>query len=88
PIGKEFGYTVDLPQFRSIVVKAGTPPAIVTRLANELAKVAESPEWKTYLQGQYADPDSYIPMDRAEQFMNAWLDQAKKFRALTKMGAR
>lgn len=88
PIGKEFGYTVDLPQFRSIVVKAGTPPAIVKRLADEVAKVAESAEWKTYLTSQYADPDSYIPMDRAKKFMNAWLDQAKKFRALTKMGAR
>ncbi len=88
PIGKEFGYTVDLPQFRSIVVKAGTPPAIVKRLADEIAKVAQSAEWKTYLTSQYADPDSYVPMDGAKQFMNAWLDQAKKFRALTKMGGR
>ncbi len=88
PIGTEFGYTVDLPQFRSIVVKAGTPPAIVKLLADELAKVAKTAEWKTYLQSQYADPDSYIPMDGARQFMNAWLDQARKFRALTNMGAR
>ena len=29
PVGKEFGYDVTLPQFRSIVVKAGTDPKLV-----------------------------------------------------------
>jgi len=88
PVGKEFGYNVTLPQFRSIVVKAGTDPAIVKKLSDELAKVAQSGEFKAYLEQQYADPSSYVPMDRAREFMDAWLAQAKKFRAETKMGAK
>ena len=88
PVGKEFGYDVTLPQFRAIVVKAGTDPAIVKRLSDELAKVAHSTEFKAYLDQQYADPNSYVPMDKARGFMDSWLVQAKKFRAETTMGAK
>ena len=88
PIGKEFGYNVTLPQFRAIVVKAGTDPKIVKKLSDELAKVAKTAEFKAYLEKQYADPDSYDPMDKAREFMDAWLQQAKKFRAETKRGAK
>ena len=88
PIGKEFGYSVTLPQFRAIVVKAGTDPAIVARLADELKKAAHTSEFKAYLENQYADPNSFVPMDKARQFMDAWLAQAKTFRAETKMGAK
>ncbi len=88
PVGKEFGYDVTLPQFRAIVVKAGTDPAIVKRLSDELAKVAQSTEFKAYLDQQYADPNSYVPMDKARGFMDSWLVQAKKFRAETTMGAK
>lgn len=88
PVGKEFGYDVTLPQFRAIVVKAGTDPAIVKRLSDGLAKVAQSAEFKTYLEQQYADPNSYVPMDKARGFMDSWLVQAKKFRAETTMGAK
>jgi tripartite-type tricarboxylate transporter receptor subunit TctC len=88
PVGKEFGYDVTLPQFRAIVVKAGTDPAIVKRLSDELAKVAQSAEFKAYLDQQYADPNSYVPMDKARAFMDSWLVQAKKFRAETTTGAK
>jgi tripartite-type tricarboxylate transporter receptor subunit TctC len=86
PVGGEFGYTVTLPQFRSIVVKAGTDPKIVKALGDELGKVGQTAEFKAYLQQQYADPNSYVPMDKARAFMDDWLKQAKKFRAETKMG--
>jgi putative tricarboxylic transport membrane protein len=86
PVGGEFGYNVTLPQFRSIVIKAGTDPKIVKALADELGKVAQTAEFKSYLQQQYADPNSYVPMDKAREFMDDWLKQAKKFRAETKMG--
>lgn len=88
PIGQEFGYTADLVQFRSIVVKAGTPPAVVKLLADELANVAKTAEFNAYLKGQYADPNSYVPMDGSRQLMNAWLQRAKELRASTDMGAR
>ena len=70
------------------MVKAGTDPAIVKRLSDELAKVAQNAEFKTYLEQQYADPNSYVPMDKARGFMDSWLVQAKKFRAETTMEAK
>ena len=70
PIGGEFGYDVTLPQFRAIVVKAGTDPKIVKKLSDELAKVAQKPEFKAYLEKQYADPDSFVPMDKSREFMD------------------
>lgn len=88
PVGKEFGYEVTLPQFRSIVVRAGTDPVVVKKLADALAKVAQTKEFKDYLQGQYADPNSYVPMDGARAFMGAWLEEAKGFRAKTSMGMK
>jgi tripartite-type tricarboxylate transporter receptor subunit TctC len=88
PVGSEFGYNVTLPQFRAIVVKAGTDPKIVKKLSDELAKVAQTAEFKAYLEQQYADPNSYVQMDKAREFMDAWLAQAKKFRAETQMGSK
>ncbi len=88
PAGPEFGIDVTLPQFRAIVVKAGTDPKIVKRLSDELGKVAHTSEFKAYLDKQYADPDSYVSADDARKFMDSWLQQAKKFRKETKMGAK
>jgi tripartite-type tricarboxylate transporter receptor subunit TctC len=81
PVSKELGYDVTLPQFRAIVVKAGTDPARVKILADALAKVAQNPEFKSYLDQQYADPDSYVPMGKARAFMDGWLGQSKSILA-------
>jgi tripartite-type tricarboxylate transporter receptor subunit TctC len=88
PVSKELGYDVTLPQFRAIVVKGGTDPARVKILADALAKVAQNPEFKAYLDQQYADPDSYVPMDKARAFMNSWLGQAKDILASMQTGSR
>jgi tripartite-type tricarboxylate transporter receptor subunit TctC len=78
PVSKELGYDVTLPQFRAIVVKAGTPPERVKQLADALAQVAKTPEFKAYLDQQYADPNSYIDMQSATPFMQSWLKQAEE----------
>lgn len=88
PVSTELGFDVTMPQFRAIVVKAGTDPKQVKLLVDEIAKVAQNAEFKAYLDQQYADPDSYVPMDKARGFMDSWLEQAKKIRAETKMGAK
>jgi tripartite-type tricarboxylate transporter receptor subunit TctC len=88
PVSTEFGYDVTLPQFRAIVVKAGTDPARVKILADALAKVAQNPEFKAYLDQQYADPDSYVPMDQARRFMDSWLGQAKSILASIQDGGK
>lgn len=84
PVSVDLGYNVTLPQFRAIVVKAGTDPARVKQLADAVAEVAKTPEFNAYLKQQYADPDSYVPMSGARQFMASWLTQAKAVMAKTK----
>lgn len=84
PVSAQLGFDVTLPQFRAIVVKAGTPPDRVKALADALAQVARTPAFKSYLEQQYADPDSYVPMDGARKFMSDWLQHAKETIARSK----
>ena len=51
PTSYELGFKVALPQFRAIVVRAGTPPERVKMLSDALAKVAPAPEYKKFLRG-------------------------------------
>ncbi len=78
PSSHELGYPVALPQFRAIVVRAGTPPDRLKALADALAKVAASVEYKKFLQDQFADPDSFIGADRADAFLKAQLEEMKR----------
>jgi tripartite-type tricarboxylate transporter receptor subunit TctC len=74
----EVGYKVALPQFRSIVVRAGTPPERVKALSDALAKAAATPEFKKFLEDQFADPDSFVAGPDAGAFVKAQLDDMKK----------
>jgi tripartite-type tricarboxylate transporter receptor subunit TctC len=78
PSSHELGFEVALPQFRSIVVRAGTPPAIVKKLSDTFAKVAAMPEYKKFLEEQYGSPDSFIDATKANAYVNAQLEDMKK----------
>jgi tripartite-type tricarboxylate transporter receptor subunit TctC len=78
PSSYELGIPIALPQFRAIVVRAGTPPDRVTKLADVLAKVAVAPEYKTFLQNQFAAENSFIDAKKATHFINDQLDDMKK----------
>ena len=67
-----------LPQFRAIVVRAGTPPDIVKKLSDALAKVYASAEYKKFLEEQYADPNSFEDATKASAFVNEQLEDMKK----------
>lgn len=77
PSSYELGYKVALPQFRSIVVRAGTPPERVKVLSDALAKVAASPEYKKFLQEQFASEDSFMDAAKAPEFVKQQLDDMK-----------
>jgi len=77
PCSYELGFHIALPQFRSFMVKAGTPPDRVKILSDAMAKVAATPEYKTFLEEQYADKHSYIPSAKAESFLKAQLADMK-----------
>lgn len=78
PVSAELGYTVSLPQFRSIVVRAGTPPENVKALSDSLAKIAASDEYKKFLEESYADPASFMPAEKSSDFLAKQLDDMKK----------
>src|SRR5574337_889077 len=68
PSSYELGYQIALPQFRSYVVKAGTPPERVKILSDAMAKVAAEPEFKAFLEENYAAKGSFLPADEAEPY--------------------
>jgi tripartite-type tricarboxylate transporter receptor subunit TctC len=79
PASYEIGHEVALPQFRSIVMKAGTPPEAVEKVSAALAKVAASEEFKEFLKKQYASADSFIDSSKASAFVAEQLTDMKKF---------
>jgi tripartite-type tricarboxylate transporter receptor subunit TctC len=78
PVSTSLGHDITLPQFRVVLVKAGTDPAQVKLLSDAVAKAARSPEFKAYLKEQYADEASFVPGNESIKYMQAWLEDAKK----------
>ena len=79
PSSYERGYEVALPQFRSIVLRAGTPPEVIAKLSAALARVAGSSEYKDFLVKQIAFPTSFIEAANAAAFVSEQLTDMKKF---------
>ncbi|HKS87662.1 MAG TPA: tripartite tricarboxylate transporter substrate binding protein, partial [Pseudolabrys sp.] len=71
-------FKVALPQFRAIVVRSGTPPEIVKKLSDALAKVYASDEYKKFMDQQFCDPNSFEDSTKATAFINQQLDDMKK----------
>jgi len=81
---KEAGLEVYLPQFRSVVVRAGTDPQRVKALADAVARVAADPEYYAFLKESLALRDSFIPAGRAKRFLDGELAVMEKFAAQLK----
>jgi tripartite-type tricarboxylate transporter receptor subunit TctC len=84
PSSKELGYDVALPQFRAIVVKAGTDPQRVKVIADALARAYLDPEYKDFLKQSIAAEDSFVPADKAASFMQAEFENVRKVLASSK----
>jgi tripartite-type tricarboxylate transporter receptor subunit TctC len=78
PTSHELGFQVALPQFRSIVMRGGTPADRVKKVSDTLAKIAASAEYKKFLKDQYAAEDSFIDASKATKFIADQLDEMKK----------
>ncbi len=78
PVSYELGFKVALPQFRSVVVKTGTPADIVKKLSDGLAKVAASDEYKKFLEDQFADPASFVDSSKAGAYLAEQLADMKE----------
>ena len=77
PCSAEVGFDIALPQFRSLVLRAGTPQDRVQKLSDTLARVAESDEYKAFLKDQFADEKSFLPAAQAGDFLRKQLDDMK-----------
>jgi tripartite-type tricarboxylate transporter receptor subunit TctC len=78
PCSKELGYDIGLPQFRSVAVKAGTDPKKVKILSDAFAKVAATPEFKAFLEEQYATADSFMNHEECTKYILSELDTMTK----------
>jgi tripartite-type tricarboxylate transporter receptor subunit TctC len=78
PCSYELGYKIALPQFRSYVVKAGTPKDRVKLLSDTLQKVSANPEFQKFLEENYSAKDSFLPADKAETYLAAQVDDMKE----------
>jgi putative tricarboxylic transport membrane protein len=78
PSSHELGFNVALPQFRAIVVRSGTPAPVIKKLSETLAKIANTPEYKKFLEEQFAAPNSFVDAAKAGDFVKEQLDDMKK----------
>ena len=78
PSSYELGIPVALPQFRSIVVRSGTPADIIQKLSKTLADIAHTDEYKKFLVEQFADPSSFKDASVAPAYVSQQLEDMKK----------
>lgn len=69
PLVKNSGFTINISQFRAIVMRAGTDPAQVKVLSAAIEKAAQSKEFKEYLAEELAFADSFIAQKDSAAFL-------------------
>jgi tripartite-type tricarboxylate transporter receptor subunit TctC len=79
PCSVEMGFDLTLPQFRSIVAKAGTPAARIKILAEAFRKGMETPEWKKFAEDQYLDPESYMGPTKFPAWVASEMETMRSF---------
>jgi putative tricarboxylic transport membrane protein len=70
PTAKELGYDVEMATWRGVVVKKGTPDAIVKTLRDAFAKSMEHKIYKNYLEDNSMGPESILIGDDWDKFLD------------------
>ena len=78
PTSRELGYNIWTPQLRWIFARAGTDPARIAVLAGALEKMAATEEYRNYLRGEMAAPDSFVPARNALPYIQKTLENVRK----------
>lgn len=78
---KDLGMSLVLDQFRTVVVKAGTPADRVKLLNEKTAQVTKDPEYAKFLADQWADPKSVVVGEAATAYIKS---QIEAIRTLSK----
>ncbi len=78
PTSGELGLGNGLEQFRAFVVKAGTSPQVVAALAAAFEHIGTSPDFKSFLDKQVAEVDSFVALKEARTVMERDLIRMKQ----------
>lgn len=79
PSSAELGFDITLPQFRSIIAKAGTPPDRTRVLAEGFEKALETQEYKKFAGEWFFAPDSYLGPDKFPSWVTSEMETMRKF---------
>ena len=75
---KDVGINLISDQFRTLTIKAGTPADRVKLLANKIAKVTATDEYKKFLADQWADAQSVLVGDKAVAYIKGEIETLEK----------
>jgi tripartite-type tricarboxylate transporter receptor subunit TctC len=79
PSSKELGFEInDLPSFRMLVVRAGTPTERQRTLVNAISKALETPEWKKFCAETHSCTRPYTPQ-QATQRVKILFETSQKY---------
>jgi tripartite-type tricarboxylate transporter receptor subunit TctC len=77
PCSVELGFDIQLPNFRCIVVKKGTPQDRINKLVDAFKKATDTLEWKEFDRGMMSDPNSYMGPDKFPKWVASELEGTK-----------
>jgi tripartite-type tricarboxylate transporter receptor subunit TctC len=80
PTTKQLGFGLVLDQFRTIMVKAGTPPEQVALLTEKVREAAANPEYVKFLEDLWADPNSVVVGEAARTYVIEQIEALKKLK--------
>jgi tripartite-type tricarboxylate transporter receptor subunit TctC len=75
---KDVGINLISDQFRTLTIKAGTPADRVKLLADKIAKVTATDEYKKFLADQWADAQSVLVGDKAVAYIKGEIETLEK----------
>ncbi|GAP37979.1 tripartite tricarboxylate transporter substrate binding protein [Piscinibacter sakaiensis] len=81
PVSRELGYEILLPQVRALLVRSGTDTQRLQALSRSIERFVASPEYRQFIEQQLALPDSFLPLARAQPFLQSELEVSRKLLA-------
>jgi tripartite-type tricarboxylate transporter receptor subunit TctC len=84
PTASELGYKVAVSEWRSIVAKAGTPPATVQFLAETLAQAYKTAAFQDFLKSTWSVSDSFVSYKDMPGSLKAREQEIKSLQAATR----
>jgi hypothetical protein len=59
-------------------MKSGAEPQRIRTLGESIRKMAGTAAFKSYLEGEYADPQSFVPYTEAREFIAKMLESVRR----------